>query len=416
MRLKFWLFRILDGFLYRNRWLIFLFLDNNAIRYIFLDKYLCNRPELFRAYYAWKPVWGRPGKILILKTDAIGDYLLFRNYLEEMALHFRPMGYRMVLAGNQAWKELALQLDSGFIDEFVWLDRGGMNRKPSPEKQLEFLRQINRYSYSRLLYPNFSREWEAGDWLVKHIPSKEKYAFDGNVVNQTIEQHREGNFFYTRLIEPERQGKFDFYRNGEIVSAFTGKNSLMEAPRIAFNQSSENKKPYAVFFPGASFESRRWPEESFSQLGELIFTHLGTKVKLAGGPGESVLCGMIAQANPAVFENLAGKTSLPELLELISNSSLLISNDTSAIHMGAQSGVPSICIYKGNNYGRCMPYPEGLLSNFRICMPEQLKSMPPEERIRRFSENDGLDIRTISVDQVWEATLLILTKIGKWKS
>jgi ADP-heptose:LPS heptosyltransferase len=405
MQLKSVLLNLLDKFLRQNRWFIFAFLDNPFIRKRFLDKYLRFRPEQFLAYYSWKPVIGNPKNILVLKTDAIGDYLLFRNYLAEIAAVYKPQGYRIVLAGNQAWKDLALMLDSAFADEFIWMDRGGMNRKPAQDKQLDFLVQINRNAYSKLLYPNLSREWEAGDWLVKHIAAKDKYAFKGNAVNQTEEQHREGNLLYHHLIEPEKGGKFDFFRNGEIVSFFTGTKNIFPAPKIEVTSLLVKEKPYAVFFPGASVESRRWPEERFAELGKLVFSQLDMKIILAGGPAEIDLCQRIADSFPAIFENRAGKTSLPQLLNLIASSDLLVSNDTSAIHMGAQCGIPSICIYKGNNFGRCMPYPEMLIPKLKVCMPASLLKMPDEERINQFSENDEGDIREILVSDIWSSIL-----------
>jgi len=398
MQLKAVLIKLLENFLRSNLWFVYFFLDNPLIRRWFLDKYLRHRPEQFLAYYSWKPVWGNPKNILVLKTDAIGDYLLFRNYLAEIAAVYKPLGCRIILAGNKAWKELASELDSEQVDEFIWLDRGGMNRRPSTDRQLEFLEQINRHTYRKLLYPNFSREWEAGDWLVKHIPSKEKFAFDGNTVNQTDQQHREGNDIYSKLLEPEESAMFDFFRNGEITSVFTGRQSRLKAPQIVLPGINPVNTAYAVFFPGASFEPRRWPEERFAELGNFIHKHLGMKIILTGGPLETELCQRIAAANPDIFENLAGKTSLPQLLKLISQSDLLVSNDTSAIHMGAQCGVPSYCLYKGNNYGRCMPYPDGLLPNLVVCMPKSLLEINEEERINRFSENDGGDIREITVD------------------
>ena len=408
MQLKTIFLKLLDVFLFSNHWFVYFFLENPFMCRVFLRKYLRNRPDHFFAYYRWKPASRNSQYILILKTDAIGDYLLFRNFLAEIAAEFRPKGFKMVLAGNSAWKDLALELDSTFVDEFIWLDRGGMNRKPSMERQLDFLSGINRYSYRKLLYPNYSREWEAGDWLVKHIPAFEKYAFNGNAVNETLWQHEEGNTFYSHLLTPEAGGKFDFFRNREIVSAFSGRDSLLEAPEIQHSTSHSQNGRYAVFFPGASLESRRWPEYRFSELGKMVNEKFGLDIRLAGGPSEKDLCDRIIGNDSLIFENLAGKTSLPELLKIIAGSYLLVSNDTSAIHLGAQSGIPSICIFKGNNFGRCMPYPEGLLQNFRVCMPQKLREMTHADCVAQFSENDGLEISDISVEDVWNAVLELL--------
>ncbi len=368
---------------------------------LFLEKYLRNRPDYFLCYYAWKPVWGNPKNLLLLKTDAIGDYLLFRNYLTELASRFRPEGYRIFLAGNSAWKDLAEYLDSDSVDAFFWLNRGGMNRKPNQESILEFLRQINRHRYSILVYPNFSREWEAGDYIAQHIPAKQKFAFKGNQVNQTKEQHDEGNRIYNRLLHPENAVKFDFFRNGEMISAVTSRKTSIRYPEIRAHLERKNSPAYAVFFPGASFETRRWPSDRFATLGKTVFERYGLRILLAGGLGEFELCSQIEKIHPDVFQNLAGTTTLPELLELIAGAALLVSNDTSAIHIGAQARIPSVCIYKGNNYGRCMPYPEGLLPNLKLCMPPDLCVLSESERALSFTETDGANILDISSDQLF---------------
>jgi len=53
---------------------------------------------------------------------------------------------------------------------------------------------------------------------------------------------------------------------------------------------------------------------------------------------------------------LAGKTTIAQLVELIRNASLLIGNDSAAIHMAAATQTPSVCILGGGHYGRFLPY------------------------------------------------------------
>ena len=224
MNLKAVFVQLLDKFLKSNLRFIYWVLDNQKCRAFFLKKYLRNRPDLFSAYYTWKPA-RKSKKILILKTDAIGDYLLFRNCIEEISEKYRPLGYQIFLAGNQLWNELAIELDEKFLDGFFWLDRSGFNSKPKIENRIEFLQNINEYSFEFLLYPNYSREWEAGDWLVAHITAKNKVAFKGNLSNEKLEEHETGNLFYSQLVHPASNVKFDFFRNIEITEAFLGQKS-----------------------------------------------------------------------------------------------------------------------------------------------------------------------------------------------
>ena len=54
--------------------------------------------------------------------------------------------------------------------------------------------------------------------------------------------------------------------------------------------------------------------------------------------------------------DLVGKTSLVELVELLRNALLVLSNETSAVHIGAAVGAPVICILGGGHFGRFLPY------------------------------------------------------------
>ena len=49
-----------------------------------------------------------PGTLLIIKTDAIGDYILFRNFLSEVRNLSLYKNYKIILCGNELWKDIAL--------------------------------------------------------------------------------------------------------------------------------------------------------------------------------------------------------------------------------------------------------------------------------------------------------------------
>jgi ADP-heptose:LPS heptosyltransferase len=54
--------------------------------------------------------------------------------------------------------------------------------------------------------------------------------------------------------------------------------------------------------------------------------------------------------------NLAGKTTLIDLAELIRAAKLLIGNESGAVHLAAAVGTPSVSIVGGGHYGRFIPY------------------------------------------------------------
>jgi ADP-heptose:LPS heptosyltransferase len=53
---------------------------------------------------------------------------------------------------------------------------------------------------------------------------------------------------------------------------------------------------------------------------------------------------------------LAGKTSLLDLVEVVRAATLVISNDSSPIHIAAGTVTPSVCILGGGHFGRFLPY------------------------------------------------------------
>lgn len=61
--------------------------------------------------------------ILLIRLDAIGDYVLFRNFIEILETNEHYKSYHITLIGNSAWKGLSLELDKEYVDNFIWIDK-----------------------------------------------------------------------------------------------------------------------------------------------------------------------------------------------------------------------------------------------------------------------------------------------------
>ena len=59
--------------------------------------------------------------LVILRNDAIGDYLLFRDFLRVIRKEYS--NYHVTLIGNIVFQDIALCLDKTYIDKFIWIDR-----------------------------------------------------------------------------------------------------------------------------------------------------------------------------------------------------------------------------------------------------------------------------------------------------
>ena len=114
------------------------------------------------------------------------------------------------------------------------------------------------------------------------------------------------------------------------------------------------KKPYAVFVPGARWETKKWPAEYFAKLAGMILRD-GKQVLLAGGPEDEHLGKLITELAPGVTD-LTGKTGLRELGALIQHSTAYISGDTGPLFIAAAMKKPLIALYGPTRPDRTGPY------------------------------------------------------------
>ena len=109
--------------------------------------------------------------------------------------------------------------------------------------------------------------------------------------------------------------------------------------------------PYAVLLPATNWPTKRWPVEHFASLVGPLRERFGLASVLAGGPDAAAM----APALPGVV-NVAGRTSLRELVAVLERASLVIANDTGPMHVAAALGRPLVTPYGPTSPIRTGPY------------------------------------------------------------
>lgn len=107
-------------------------------------------------------------------------------------------------------------------------------------------------------------------------------------------------------------------------------------------------KPTLGINPGATYGSaKRWYPEEFAKVAvEMSSTH---DIVIFGGPGETDIAQDIQKELDAKgvsnYENLAGKTSIPELISKIGGLDIFITNDSGPMHVAASFKVNTYAIF-----------------------------------------------------------------------
>ena len=91
---------------------------------------------------------------------------------------------------------------------------------------------------------------------------------------------------------------------------------------------------------------RKWPLDSFVELGKQLLENSKITVVLTGGPDEQDACAELAKKiNSERVINFAGETSFKELITLYSISDLLITNDSGPVHFASTTEIPIVALF-----------------------------------------------------------------------
>jgi ADP-heptose:LPS heptosyltransferase len=108
---------------------------------------------------------------------------------------------------------------------------------------------------------------------------------------------------------------------------------------------------YAVLLPGTNWLTKRWPVERFKSMVAPLRDRFGLKSVVAGSPGEVDLAERVAGGI-----NVAGKTTLRQLVALLQGAELVIANDSGPMHIAAALGKPMVTLFGPTNPVRTGPY------------------------------------------------------------
>jgi len=118
-------------------------------------------------------------------------------------------------------------------------------------------------------------------------------------------------------------------------------------------------KPIAVVHLYPMYHYKMWHVEGWLAVLDWLGTH-GYAIVLTGGPADAEVAYTREIASRADGEtiNLAGQLSLGETAEIIRRSKLFIGPDTSASHIAAATGTPTIALFGPSNPVRWGPWPK----------------------------------------------------------
>ncbi|MEO8174915.1 MAG: glycosyltransferase family 9 protein [Sediminibacterium sp.] len=331
----------------------------------------------------------RPGmnkKLLIVRVDEIGDYMLWRAFLKEIVTAEKYKGYEFHFCGNKSWKSLFDTFDGELVQQSFWIDK--IRFKKEMGYRYHFLKDISRQQYDVVINPAFSRDKRYDDSIVKATGASETIGMVANLESVRAYESGYDKDLYTQLFDPSKKPAFEFFRNQLFTEFVTVHISLLKNTKVDANRLSSLSIPlpgkYFVVFPGSRSKSRIWPTESFIRVSNHLFENYGWTAVIAGTNADKEYTDAFASQYKHPFVDLTGKTSLTEMLSLLKDAQCLLSVDTGSIHLAAAVGCTVFGIFNGSQYGRFAPYPSEIANNIYAIYPDDVeKELKDPELVKK---------------------------------
>lgn len=135
--------------------------------------------------------------------------------------------------------------------------------------------------------------------------------------------------------------------------------------------------PYALIVPGTRWETKIWPVDHFAEVARAVRDDLGLPVVIGGAPDEVAIARQLAERVGGKTINLAGRTSVAEMVALAAGASIAVMNDTGPMHLTIALGKPIVTIFGPTSPVRTGPYrrPESVIRLDLPCSPCYLKRL-----------------------------------------
>ena len=293
-------------------------------------------------------------EILLVRLDLIGDFVL---WLDSAQAYRRLYPNRKItLAVNSACIELAEALPHW--DEVLSVNVHRL--RTDYVYRLSLVINLQQRNFAVAIQPIFSREF-VGDLALRASCATERIGYEGDANNILMSTKTNTDNWYTKLIANDSQIKMELNINAHFVRQLGIPHFLSNIPVIPQKNNLDPKlrfnTPYIVIAPGASWPSKMWPVEHFADLIKRLVSRYDSRIVLCGGQSDQEVCAELKRlVNPITISDISCRTTLPELLEVIRDAKIVITNDSAPVHLAAAVGTPSVCILGGGHFGRFLPY------------------------------------------------------------
>lgn len=314
------------------------------------------------------PALSQVRQILVLRLDQIGDFVMTTPLLRE--LRGNAPQARIILVVKPELHALASACP--YVDEVLTFDSHTPKRFLSLQRPIRALKfcatQLWRHRFDLAIIPRWDGDWYYQTFLAYFSGSRWRIGYSEDVT--PVKQiHNRG---YDRLLthvlhrktlthEVERNLAVLRELNGtvshtEVEIWSTADDDIWARDWLGARTKAEGR-PWIAFGPFAGNSAlKRWPLQSFAQVGLWLIEMSGGHILILGGAGDQSEANHLCEDIGAGASIAAGQCSLPKTVALLKHCSLYIGVDSGPMHLASAVGVPVIALFGPSCPHRFQPW------------------------------------------------------------
>ena len=344
-----------------------------------------------------------PGKILVRATNWIGDCVMSLPALEALRARFPEAEIALVA---KPWVA-ELYLHHPAVNRLIVYDSQNEHRGARGLQKLVQRLRDERFDAAILFQNAFHAAWMA--WRA-HIPQRIGYGVQGRsalltdavpVPPPALYGHQ-SNYYLQLLfragiidrVVPVERAHLSIQHSEKLWAGKQLKALGLGGPRFLIGVN-----------PGASFgPAKRWLLDRYADLADRLIGALHGDVLIFGSEGERPLAENIAHMMKHTPTIVAGETSLRQLMALLAQCRLVITNDSGPMHLAAALGLPVVAIFGSTDEHATGPLsPRARVVKQPVeCSPCGLRECPIDLRC----------MKAVTVEEVHRVALGLIKELG----
>jgi heptosyltransferase-2 len=291
--------------------------------------------------------------VLLVRLDEIGDVVLTTPLLRELRRNM-PCAWITLIVKPAAYNFVELCPHVNEVLTFNWQGHGLLEPFQRHWRALTVARRFLRKRHFELaILPRWDIDWYHGTFLayfsgaMRRIGYSEKVATAKQKFNHGFDSLLTEVFPNNTLIN-EVQHNLDVVRvlGGEVREDHLDLWLSADDERFADNflQLHETRSDDLLIAlgPGAGSPKRRWPLESYSQIGNWLQNNCQTKIIIIGGPEDGYIGRELQSRLGPTAIDATGKATLRQSAALLKRCALYIGNDAGPMHIAAAARTPVV--------------------------------------------------------------------------